>query len=178
MKKSTLFISIQDIALIGVMTATLSASKLALSFLPNIELVTLLIMLYSVCFGIKTIYAVAVFILIEGSLYGFGIWWIMYLYVWPLVMYLYVWPLVMMVTFLFRKQKSLWCFALISGCFGLSFGALCSIPYFIIGGFPMGFSYWFSGIPFDLIHCISNFVLCSVLWTPLKSSLSHIRQNP
>ncbi len=160
--------SISDIATIGVMVATLEAAKIAMSFLPNIEIVTLLIMLYTICLGKKTIYAIFVFVLIEGCLYGFGVWWIMYLYIWPLLS---------LITYVLRKQNSTIVFACISGFFGLFFGALCSIPYFFIGGVSMGFSYWVAGISFDLIHCVSNVILCLILWKPLYTVLSKLTRN-
>ena len=40
-----------DIAVIGIMTAILLAAKVALDFLPNVELVTFLMILYGICFG-------------------------------------------------------------------------------------------------------------------------------
>lgn len=166
--KKRIHSTIQDIALVGVMVATLEVAKLALSYLPNVELVTFLIMLYTVSFGRKTLYAIPVFVLIEGCLYGFGVWWIMYLYIWPLLA---------LITYPFRKQTSVIVFAVISGSFGLFFGALCSIPYFFIGGIHAGFAYWFSGIPFDLIHCVSNVILLLVLWVPLRSVLKHVSRT-
>ena len=39
-----------DVATIGIMSATLSAGKTALAFLPNIEVVSLLIIFYSIYF--------------------------------------------------------------------------------------------------------------------------------
>ncbi len=87
----------KNITLIGVMVATLEVAKFALSFLPNVELVTLLIMLYTLYFGRKIIYVIPVFVLIEGIVWGFGIWWIMYLYLWPLLA---------LITYLFRKTES------------------------------------------------------------------------
>lgn len=45
-----------DIALMGMMIATLEVAKYALSFLPNVELVTLLIILYTLYFGNKMPY--------------------------------------------------------------------------------------------------------------------------
>ena len=46
-------LTLKDIALIGVMTATLEAGKYALSFIPNIEIVSLLIILYTIFFEKK-----------------------------------------------------------------------------------------------------------------------------
>ena len=75
----------RDIALMGMMAAALEAAKFALSFLPNVELVTLLIILYTLYFGKKVLPVIAVFVLLEGCRYGFGLWWVMYLYAWPIL---------------------------------------------------------------------------------------------
>lgn len=149
----------KEIAVVGMMTALLEAAKAALNALPNVELVSLLIILFTLFFGGKVLYAIAAFIVIEGMIFGFHVWWISYLYVWPLLAF---------VTWIFRRQESVWVFAAISGVFGLAFGALSSIPYYVIGGWSMGFSWWIAGIPYDLIHGISNFVLCMILFVPIR----------
>lgn len=159
-------LKMKDIAVIGMMVAMLEAGKLALSFLPNVEVVSLLIILFTLFFEKKMIYVLPVFILIEAVVYGAGIWWIMYLYAWPLLAF---------VTWLLRKQKSVWVFATVSGVFGLLFGALCSIPYFFIGGWHAGFSWWIAGIPYDLIHGISNFIICMILFVPLRNIMYRLK---
>lgn len=161
-------ITTRDIALIGVMIATIETAKLAMSFLPNIELVTLLIILYTLTFGKRILLVIPAFVLIEGCLYGFGIWWIMYLYVWPLLAAL-VW--------LFRKNGSVWFWSIFSGAFGLLFGALCAIPYFFIGGAKAAFTWWVAGIPYDLVHCVSNAVLCLILFVPLRRVLQQLEKQ-
>lgn len=152
--------NVRDIARIGVMIALLEAVKNALAFVPNVELVTLFIILFTLFFEGKILFVIAAFDLIEGCLHGFGIWW---------VMYLYVWPLLALLTWLFRKQESVWFVSILSGVFGLLFGALCSIPYFFVGGANMAFTWWVAGIPYDLLHGASNFVLCLVLFKPLRN---------
>lgn len=158
-------ITVKDIVTIGMMTAMLEAAKAALMALPNIEIVSLLIILFTLYWKEKIIYALAAFILIEGMMFGFGVWWVTYLYVWPLLAF---------VTWIFRKQESAWVFAFLSGIFGLLFGGLCSIPYFFIGGWKMAFSWWIAGIPYDLIHGVSNFILCIVLFTPMKRIMNRM----
>lgn len=157
-------ISVYDIVIIGMMTAALESAKMALSFVLNVELVTLLIILFTLTIGKRVYYAIAAFVLVEGILYGFGIWWIMYVYMWPMLAF---------VTWLLRKQKDTFCFALLSGVFGLGFGAMCSIPYLFIGGIHTAFAWWVSGIPFDMIHGVSNFVLMLVLYKPLRRVLEY-----
>lgn len=158
-------ISVKNIALLGVMIAILEVAKNVLAFLPNVELVTLLIILYALHFGKLTFLIVPAFILIEGCIYGFGLWWIMYLYTWPLLA---------VITMIFRKQESVWFWSILSGVFGLFFGALSSIPYIFIGGIPTAFSWWIAGIPFDIVHCVSNFILCLVLFVPLRRVMKRI----
>jgi len=160
-------ISIKDICLVGIMVAVIEVCKVTLTFLPNIELTTFWLIMFTLFFGKKVGFVVPVFILIEGCLYGFGSWWIMYLYAWPLLV---------LVTWIYRKQESLWFWSVLSAVFGLLFGLFCSIPYYVLGaidgglrgGLYAGFSWWVAGIPWDLVHGISNFVLMVVLYKPVR----------
>jgi energy-coupling factor transport system substrate-specific component len=150
----------------GLMVAILEASVHAMAVIPNVEPVTLLLILYTLFLGKKVLFVIAAYLLLEGCFYGFGLWWIMYLYIWPLLAFL---------TYKLRRQRSVWVFAILSGLFGLFFGALCSIPYLFMGGIASAFAWWISGIPFDLIHCASNFVLCLVLFPPLRHCLERLQ---
>ena len=166
-------LSIKDIALIGVMVAVIEVSKVAMAYLPNIELTSFWLILFTLFFGWKIVLVVPVFILIEGSLYGFGLWW---------VMYLYAWPLLVLLTWICRKQESVWFWSILSGAFGLCFGLLCSIPYVVIGavdggimnGLYAGFTWWVAGIPWDLTHCVGNFVIMLVLYKPIRAVMRKV----
>jgi energy-coupling factor transport system substrate-specific component len=158
----------REIAVMGLMIAILEASVHAMASIPNVEPVTLLLMLYTLFLGRKVIYVLAAYLLLEGCFYGFGLWWISYLYLWPLLAFL---------TYLLRKQQSVWVFAILSGLFGLFFGAFCSIPYLFIGGISAAFAWWVAGIPFDLIHCVSNFLLCLALFGPLRYCLKRLMRR-
>lgn len=158
----------REIALAGMMVAVIEASKIALSFLPNIELTTFWLIIFTLFFGRKIVLVVPGFILIEGAMYGFGLWWLMYLYIWPLLVLL-VW--------IWRKQESPWFWAIVSGTFGLFFGAMCAIPYFVLGasgggglqaGLRAFFTWWVAGIPWDIVHCGGNFVLMLILYKPVR----------
>lgn len=65
------------------MAATLTCVKLALSFLPNIEAVTLLTALYGYAFGWLGVASSVIFVCIEPLLYGFGPWFVTYIIYWP-----------------------------------------------------------------------------------------------
>ena len=152
-------LSVRDMAILALMAALMVATQIAMASLPNIHLVALLIILTTLSFGWRAMYSVLIFVLLEGMVFGFGIWWISYLYAWPLLV---------VVTVLFRDNTSPLFWAVIAGAHGLCFGALCAIPYFFTGGFHMGLTYWINGIPFDLLHCAGNFVLTLALLKPLR----------
>lgn len=143
----------------GLMTALLFLGQVFMSFLPNIELVSLLVLLYTLYLGKKVFWVIYGFIFLEGFLYGFGIWWFSYLYIWSILA---------AVTYVFRKNDSSLFWAIVSGFFGLSFGALCALPYLAAGGWAAAFGYWVSGLSFDIVHCVGNFILCLVLYRPLS----------
>ena len=74
--------------------------------------------------------------------------------------------------------------AIVSGIFGLCFGALCAVPYFFIGlssggianGWTTAVTWWIAGIPWDLIHCGGNFVIMLVLFKPISFVLKKVGQ--
>ncbi len=156
---------VRELTCMAMMTALLLVGKQALSFLPNIEVVSLLIMLYTLSIGRRVLYVIYAFVLVQGALYGFGLWWIMYLYVWTILA---------AAAWLLRRWESPLVFALLSGIYGLLFGALCAIPYFFVGGVTMAFAWWIAGIPYDLLHGGGNFVVCLVLFRPLRRVLNRL----
>lgn len=165
--KSTAF----DVALVALMVAVIEVFKFTMMGLPNIELTSFWLILFSKNFGKKVYYVVPVFTLIEGVIFGFNLWWISYLYVWPLLV---------LVTRIFKKNNSALTWAIISAVFGLSFGALCAIPYAFTGtdlqsGLSIAFSWWVAGIPWDIAHCVGNFVLTLLLYKPLSEIMLKIQ---
>ena len=134
-----------------------------MSPLPNIEPVTLLLICVTLVYGAKAFYPCGIFVLAEGLLYGFG---------WYFFVYVYVWPILVAAVLLLRKHitsYTLW--TVFSALYGLLFGPLCCIEAFVVDGWRMAFSYWISGIPYDVIHCVGNAVLAAALLKPLTTLL-------
>ncbi|MBQ9988973.1 MAG: hypothetical protein IJP30_04475 [Clostridia bacterium] len=131
--------------------------QIVLQSLPNVEGVSLLIILSTLVFGLKTLYSVTLFVALEGLFYGFDLWWFSG--------YCVLWPLLCLLTHWFRKplMANNLTRAVFSAVFGLCFGlgyALLRLP---LVGFYGAFSYWVAGIPFDLVHMAGNFVLMLLL---------------
>lgn len=161
-------ISAREIIILGLMGAILIVVQVALAIIPNIELVSLLIVVFTLAAGKKVFYAIYVFVLVEGLIYGFGIWWINYLYIWSILA---------VVVLILRKNESTLVWSVVSGLFGLFFGTLCAIPYFFMGGLGAAVSYWVSGIPFDLLHCGGNIIAALFLFRPANKIISALYLN-
>ncbi len=159
---------VYNIVLCAMLTAILVVSKEMLSFLANVELVSLLIIVYTICLPKQTIYVVLTFVLVQGLLYGFGTWWFAYLYTWPLLYFL---------TKLLSKFQSPLVFIALSTIFGLSFGALCALVYIPISGVQVAFAWFIAGLPFDLIHAVANLFVAAVLFVPVRKALMTIAKN-
>ncbi|MDR1130988.1 MAG: hypothetical protein LBL15_01025 [Oscillospiraceae bacterium] len=157
--------AVRDITVLALCAAVMVAVQVGLAVLPNVELVSLLVLMYALVFGSRALYIIYVFVLAEGLIFGFQLWWLSYLYVWTILAG---------AAWLLRAMRSALGWAVLSGVFGLLFGALCAIPYLFIGGWPMAVAYWVSGIPFDLIHGAANFALCLALWRPLYGLLTRV----
>ena len=159
-------LTVREIAELSLICTLMVAGKESLRIVPNVHPVTLLLLLATAVYGAKALYPAFGFALLEIALYGAGLW---------NLMYLYVWPLAVLVALPFRQSRSRALWAAIAGLHGLCFGALCAIPYFFIGGWQMAFSWWLSGIPYDVIHCVSNTVLTFVLLPPLRTLLERLK---
>ena len=141
------------------------AAKVAMAGLPNIEPVSLFVMLFAVVFGKKCVYPIYTYVVMEFLFYGLHLW---------SVNYLYVWMILAVVAWLLREVEHPLLWAVISGAFGMLFGFLCVPVYIVSGGIEFAISWWISGIPFDLTHAIGNFVIALLLFVPLRKLLTKL----
>lgn len=141
------------------------AAKVAMAGLPNIEPVSLFIMLYAVVFGRKCVYPIYTYVVMEFLCYGIHLW---------SINYLYVWLILAVIAWLLRDMRNPIVWALLSGGFGLLFGFFCAPVYLFTGGIGYAVSWWISGVPFDLVHAAGNFAMALVLFVPLRKLLTKL----
>lgn len=158
-------ISTREIVLYALLGALMYAGKMALAFLPNIEPVSLLIIVYTLVLGTRALWPMYLYIALEFVTWGISTWSINYLYVWLILFAL---------TMLCRHMTSPLHWALLSAGFGLFFGLLCAPVYAFVGGWAYALSWWISGIPYDLFHCVGNFSLTLVLYQPCLNTLRQL----
>ena len=157
-------VTVRDLCFLSLAAALMFALKMALSSLPNINLNALILILVTVFFGWKALYTVCVYVLLEGLMFGFGVWW---------VSYLIVWPLLVVLAMAVRKTASPLLWAVFAGLFGLAFGPMMYVIFFTVTGGWEGFlPMWIAGIPYDLVHAVSNFLTVMILFRPLSKVFS------
>lgn len=162
---------VKDLVLYALLSAILVLSKEIISFLPNIEIVTCLLMVYTSVFSLKaSLWISLLFSFIQSLLYGVGTWTIVYFVIWPLLCCLFSW----LQTILEKKIDYL---AFFGALFGLCFGSFFAIPYFWIGGTQGFVAYILNGLIFDCIHAISNYILILLLYEPLKKSCQRLNDH-
>ncbi len=165
MAKRSTKLTLFEVALFGILGGLTFAAKFVMSGLPNIEPSSLMVMLFAVIFGWKGLFPTYVYVALEILINGVNVWNIPYLYIW-LLLFAAAW--------LMRNATGRLPWAILSGVFGLLFGALCVPTTWIMSGFASGMAWWISGIPYDIIHCISNFIIALLLFVPLRKLLNKL----
>ena len=156
------------VARVGVCGAILFVVQVALAFIPNCELVSCLTIVFTLVFGPETLLSVTVFSLMEGMMYGFGLWVISYLYVWPILVLL-----TLAFKKLFKEERLLW--AVLAAGFGLIFGSLFAVAYIPIDP-SYALSYWIAGLMWDAWHAFTNGVIVFLLFKLLYKGMNRIKR--
>ena len=152
----------------AMMLALIEAVKRALDFLPNVELVTFLFLVFTILYGKRTILVSFAFTGVETLVFGGGIW---------VVMYLYIWYLLALLAWLARKMDNALFWAVFSGLYGLCFGGLCAAVYLFAKTPAFALSWWLSGLSYDAMHGVGNFVLMLLLYHPLRRALWTVKRQ-
>lgn len=177
MPKSTLFV--KKLVLIALLGASLNAVKFCLMYIPNVEAVTLLIVVYTYAFGLSVGFpATLVFCVLEGFLWGFNPTW--------LVSYFIHWPFISLVTYLCKllKLKNPLLLALIIGAATALFGLQSTFVYSLTGG-AVGKPGWTerfwltyaSGAGFYIAQVATNLILISCAFLPASRLLNKLGQR-
>lgn len=161
-------LTLGEMCLFGMLGALTFAVKYAMSALPNIEPVSLMVMLFAVTFGIKALFPIYLYVGMEILFFGLGLW---------NFNYLYIWAILAVIAWFVRRMEHPLGWAMLSGVYGLLFGLLCAPVDAVIGGFAYAGAKWVSGIPFDLAHCAGNFVIALLLFKPMRKLLCKLNQR-
>ena len=138
-----------------------------MEFLPNVHLLGALTMVYTIVFKVKALIPIYLYVGLTGLFAGFALWWWPYLYVWTVL-----WGGAMLLPKRMPKKVACVVYPVVCSIYGFAFGVL----YAPAQAFMYGFDFremlaWIAaGLPFDVIHGVSNFV-AGLLVFPLSQLL-------
>lgn len=162
--------NIHKIVRVSLLGAILCTSQIALSFIGNVELVSPLLLVMILCFNTEALYAIFVFVFLQGIMWGIGTWWFSYIYVWPVLYFLIVYLK------RFNKENNFMFWSIILGMYGLFFGLLFALIYLPIS-LNYTLIYWVNGFYFDIVHAISNFTISIILCKPLYLTIETLKEK-
>lgn len=169
-------LTVYEMALFAMFGALMFGSKKIMEFLPNIHLLGMFTVLLTVVYRKKALIPIYIYVLLDGLISGFNVWWVPYLYVWTLL-----WGAVMLLPRNLPRKWAVVIYPIICSLHGFLFGILYSPAQALFFGldFRQTVAWIISGIPFDVIHGISNLIAgllvypLSVLLKKLSVSVLH-----
>lgn len=165
-KLATIFV-----ARVAILAALLTVGKLAFAAVPNVEVVTLLIIVYGATLGMPyALTAALIFCTVEMAIWPPHTW---------VVMYYIQWPLLAIVSSLVLRRTNIvktTVFAVVIAVVSAEFLGVLSASVdtlFCVGNLTPAdlriywLAYYLRGVYFDVVHMISNAIIVSVLFAPL-----------
>ena len=166
-------LTVYELVLFAMLGMVMFVSKIVMEFLPNIHLLGMLTMVYTLTFRSKALIPIYIYVFVNGLYAGFAVWWVPYLYVWTIL-----WA----VTMLLPRRMPRWLcyivYPLVCGLHGLAFGVLYAPAQalFFHLSWDMTVAWVLAGLPFDAIHAAGN-VLTGLLIVPLVELLQKLSRT-
>lgn len=163
----------REIVLFAMYGTLMYATKAIMAALPNIHLIGMFIMLFTVLYRAKALIPIYIYIFLEGLFGGFTLWWIPYLYIWAIL-----WAVTMLLPKHLPDKYAAFMYPVICGLYGFAFGTLFAPAQALLFGLDFkGMIAWIiAGIPFDITHGISN-TLAGLLVLPLSKLLKNLHRS-
>lgn len=143
------------------------ASKVILEFAPNIHLLGVFTIAFTIVYRKKALYPIYIYVLLNGMFSGFSAWWVPYLYLWTVL-----WGFVMLLPKKMPRLIQPIVYMAVCAVHGFLFGTLYAPVQAVLFGLSLeGMVSWIvAGLPWDFLHGVSNF-FCGVLIMPIVSVL-------
>ena len=138
--------------------------------LPNIHLVGMFIVLFTIVFRAKALISIYVYVSLLLVYSGFSPWWVPNLYIWTVL-----WGFAMLLPRNMPKKVAAVVYPAVCGLHGFIFGLLYAPAQALMFGltFKGAVAWVIAGLPFDAIHGVGN-LLVGVLILPLSELLKKV----
>lgn len=166
-------LTVRETAVFAMLGALLYAAKMLMEIAPNIHLVGMFIVAFTVVYRKKALYPIYVFVGMIGLMYGFATWWLPYLYIWTVL-----WGMTMLLPRNIPEKRKPLAYMLVCAAHGYLYGVLYAPAQALLFGLDFkGMLTWIvAGLPFDFLHGTSN-LLCGVLIYPMVKLLQRIEKH-
>lgn len=156
-----------ELAVFAMLGALMFCSKVIMEALPNIHLLGMLTMTYTIVFRKKALIPIYIYVMLNGLYAGFSMWWIPYLYIWTIL-----WGITMLLPRNMPQGVKCIVYPLVCCLHGLAFGALYAPVQALMFGmnFEQMIAWIISGLSFDIVHGIGN-IFVGMLILPLSDLL-------
>lgn len=160
-------------AVFAMLAAIMLCSKIIMEALPNIHLLGMLTMTYTIVFRTKALIPIYLYVMLNGLLAGFSAWWVPYLYVWTVL-----WAVTMLLPRGMPKPLKCVIYPIVCMLHGLAFGVLYAPAQALMFGFnfEQTLAWVAAGFTFDILHGIGNLV-AGTLILPLSELLTRLTKG-
>ncbi|MDE7311192.1 MAG: hypothetical protein K2N87_06150 [Eubacterium sp.] len=157
----------RELTVFAMLGAVMYASKIILEFAPNIHLLGVFTISYTVVYRKKALYPIYIYVFLNGLFSGFSAWWVPYLYIWTVL-----WGIVMLLPRRMPRLIQPAVYMAVCAVHGFLFGTLYAPVQAVMFGLSLkGMIAWIAaGLPWDFLHGVSNF-FCGILIVPIITVL-------
>ena len=161
-------LTVRETVTFGMLGALMYASKALMELFPNVHLLGVFVIAFTVVYRKKALYPIYIYVFINGIVAGFATWWIPYLYIWTVL-----WGAAMLLPKKLPVKVKPLIYMILCAMHGFLFGTLYAPAQALLFGLDFkGMVAWIiAGLPWDFIHGVSNF-FCGILICPIIALLS------
>lgn len=163
----------REIAIFGMLGAVMYASKVIMEVFPNVHLLGMFTMAFTIAYRKKALYPIYIYVFINGLFAGFAAWWVPYLYIWTVL-----WGVTMLLPQNMPHKLQIVVYMVVCAAHGFLFGTLYAPAQALIFGLDLKttIAWILAGLPWDCIHGVSNFC-AGALVLPIVSVLRTAEKN-
>ena len=161
---------VKELVVYSMLASVMFCSKVIMEVLPNIHLLGMFTMTYTVVFRKKALIPIYGYVGLNGAYAGFSMWWFPYLYLWTIL-----WAVTMLLPKNMPRKVKRVVYPIVCCMHGLAFGALYAPAQALMFGFDFEQTLvWIiAGLPWDLVHGIGN-LFAGMLIVPLSELLTKL----
>lgn len=166
-------ISTRELAVFALLGSFMFVSKLIMEALPNVHLLGMLTISYTLVYRCKALIPIYVYVFLNGLYAGFNMWWIPYLYIWTVL-----WGITMLLPKKLPQKIGMFIYPTVCAMHGLLFGTLYAPAQAIMMGlgFENTIRWIIAGLPWDFIHAAGN-LAAGLLILPTVNILRRLEKN-